>query len=227
MKIINSNDIDFFKFSYVKESKNNKLPNTYKIPTDAIIDISDRTKYVKQIFSSKDFEGIWDLIVKKDLLTTNNICFDTNLKFSEDFKFACSCFSKSKKAYFTNKQFYHYVINENSATQKYELNKLIFLCDNIIKSYVDSSNILDIPIDSNSYCIKKIFSLIYITLGNISMNEKKSNFDIAVEKINDLGSFSAFCKKCNINKLRTSYFLYTKLRIKGKIRQLIKKIVYR
>lgn len=227
MKIIDSNDIDFFKFSYIKESKNNKLANMYKMPTDIVVDISDKTKYSKEIFFSKDFEGIWDLIVKKDLLKTNNICFDTSLKFSEDFKFACSCFSKSKKAYFTNQSFYHYVINENSVTQKYELNKQILWCDNIIKSYMDSSDILGIAINSNNYCIKKVFNLIYITLGNISINENKSDFYTAVEKINNLNNFVILCKKCNLDKLSTSYFFYEKLKIKGKVRRFVKNIVYR
>lgn len=227
MNILENNDIDFLKFSYYKESQKNKIKYNFSLKQNEVLNMDNKNEYLKEIFSTKDFEGIWNLIVKKDFIISNNIKFDENLIVAEDFKFMVNCISYAHKIYILNEPYYHYVINLNSVTQKYNLTKIIIRCDNIIKSYIDCNSLLNIDLNSNHYCIKKITKQLHDKISIISNYESYKVFKDSVEKINNLDSFKKLCLNSRMNKISSNYMYFLKLKLKSKIKNIIKKVVYR
>ena len=227
MEIIDKYNPDFLKFSYYKESEKKKIRYSFKSEPNKLLDIKNKESYIKKIFSSKDFEGIWNLIIKKTILDEYKIRFDEKLIVAEDFKFMCDCFKYANNIYIFNKPFYHYVINQDSVTQKYDINKLIVRCDNIIKSYIESSRTLNVDIKNNPYCVDKIFNQLNSKLSLIAENESYQKFNESVNQINDIKNFQDLKQQCKMKDISNSYYYYLNLKLKSKLKKIVKRIVYR
>lgn len=228
MDVFNKYNIDLLKFSYYKESKHNKVRYDFKTEAGKIINIDGNKDFLlKNIFDSKDFEGIWNLIVKKELIDRHRIRFDENLIVAEDFRFMTECLAYAKNIYILNTPFYHYVINVESITQKYDLIKTIKRCDSIISSYIESSKKLGKNIKDNEFCIKKILDQLFAKSALIAEHEKYAKFKESINKINELKSFNLLKEEGNVKNIPSIYSFYIKLKLKNKIKTIAKRIVYR
>ena len=64
--------------------------------------------------------GPWNKLIKKSIITDNNICFDKNISFGEGFNFSIDCYQKSKKVACSNEQLYYYRLdNPDSVMTKF------------------------------------------------------------------------------------------------------------
>lgn len=65
-----------------------------------------------------EYSSCWARMIKRNVLIENNIRFKNNLKYSEDMLFSFECYINSKKSLYLKNYGYNYVLNENSAMQK-------------------------------------------------------------------------------------------------------------
>ena len=87
--------------------------------------------------------------------------------------------------------------------------------------------ILNIDLNSNHYCIKKITKQLHDKISIISNYESYKVFKDSVEKINNLDSFKKLNLNSRMNKISSNYMYFLKLKLKYKIKNIIKKVIYR
>lgn len=94
------------KFNDIKDisNKNNYSSN------DEILSMSDLVK--KNNFSSM---ALWSNIIKRDVIFTNSLSLNKNLKYTEDMDFFLEVLVKSKKIYLINKHLYGYRQNRSDS----------------------------------------------------------------------------------------------------------------
>ena len=92
-------------------------------------------KCINVFFSSYIFSSSCKMLIKKEILLTNNIKFDETMKYGEDMKFSFMTYCKSKCTRFLNNAGYHYFINFTSASHSNEFNKKIKNCNDNLKLY--------------------------------------------------------------------------------------------
>ncbi len=226
MKVMLDTDVDLLKFSYYKENDKGRIKYDFKMPTDSVIEFDIKT-YIENVFNTKDFEAVWNIIVKKDIIDRHEIRFDEQLIVAEDFKFINECLSRSRKIFIMSDAFYHYVINPESATQKYDSNKVILRCNSIVKSYIDSTNIYEINIKDNTFCLEKINKLLNDKIMLLAVNESFNSFKIIVKKINSLDTMLELISTKTIKEIPTCFLYYLKSKVKGKCKIMAKRIIYR
>lgn len=121
--IIENNDVDLVKFTYVKESGLYKKKYTYTIEQNVRIEKEEYPeKIIPFIFSTYDTSCVFDCLIKRDKIKTTR--FSGNIKYGEDFEFMTKILLKSNAVFFIGDPFYHYTINENSATRLAQIDKL-------------------------------------------------------------------------------------------------------
>ncbi len=94
---------------------------------------------------------LWLQMIKKNIITENNLKFDESMKLGEDQLFQTCCFPFAKKIVFTSEKFYNYrVFRENSLMSKFssDINKkvevhidLIDKMFNVVFSKFDDENL--------------------------------------------------------------------------------------
>ena len=123
MKIALENDFpDIIKSQSVKESKKYKKfsNNSYF----GLFDFhKDFDKLAEMFIVKHEFGSVWSSLFKNE--SFKEIKFDEEYSYGEDYLFYFMCLVKSKKIYITDKVYYHYVINENSLTHKFDSNKML------------------------------------------------------------------------------------------------------
>ena len=73
----------------------------------------------------KIFISSWNKLFKKSLIIENNILFNKNIHFGEEFNFSIDTFLKAKKVCITSVNKYYYrVDNENSVMTKFSINQI-------------------------------------------------------------------------------------------------------
>ena len=79
----------------------------------------------KDIDSKKNslMGSVWRLMIKKELITKNDINFPLNIPLMEDLIFCLKVFSKATKVCIDSNHHYHYCIQEGSASTVYRSNK--------------------------------------------------------------------------------------------------------
>lgn len=97
---------------------------------EILINNDNREELIKSILQIKNskfnlVDGVWSKLYKKKFIIDNNIKFDEELSFGEDFIFNLKVYLKANKImYIPNVLYYWRRDNENSVTQKY--NKDLF-----------------------------------------------------------------------------------------------------
>lgn len=124
-------DYDICMINYIVENINKsfkvELPlskNIYNSRDDIINDILALLIGPESLDSNPDFimGSVCRLIVKKDIVKSNNILFYENIKYGEDLLFCLEIFIKSRKVYIDDNAYYHYVRRDDSAVNCYRRN---------------------------------------------------------------------------------------------------------
>lgn len=167
IKYMLDKNLDILKFSYVKELNKYKRQNKFTVPTNKVYQQTNYKQLYKYILSTNDFCNIWNCIMKKEIL--KDIKFDTKITFGEDFIFFVEAFLKSKRIMFINEVFYHYTVNNNSITHKFNFfkNKKILLDGLYVNKKI--SKLI-------SYDYKKIWKNKSILLDNLDNCIYNSNY---------------------------------------------------
>lgn len=77
----------------------------------------DRTELINSIFSFKGPRAyLWNRLFIRKIILENDIRFDSNIYYGEDNLFIFKYIQHINKAYYLNKPLYHYIINQESAT---------------------------------------------------------------------------------------------------------------
>lgn len=117
IKKMEEKNIDILKFSYIKEYGKVRKSYNYTINTNVVIQKKDYDKKVyPYMFSTYDMSSVCMTIFKREIL--DNIKFDSNLKYGEDFLFTTQAIVKSESIYVDPNFYYHYFCNNESATNK-------------------------------------------------------------------------------------------------------------
>ena len=142
------NDFDLV-FSDKKRIVNsqNQRENIFVYPTDKTFNNSDITEAIKQRITNplhtQGTGGIQGKLIKRSIISQNNLFFEEELRFSEDevFMFDVLAFTRSMK--YVRKQLYTYNINNNqnviSARTKAFFHPFPISCFKLIKNHAQNS----------------------------------------------------------------------------------------
>ena len=123
MKIALENDFpDIIKSQSVKESK--KYKNFSHNLYCGLLDFhQDFDKLAEMFVQKHEFGSVCSSLFKNE--TIKKIKFKEEYSYGEDYLYYFTCLMKAKKIYITDKTYYHYVINENSLTHKFDSHKMM------------------------------------------------------------------------------------------------------
>lgn len=141
-------DKDMYESLY----NNAKHNNADVVCCNYIIDTEGRgIKEVK--FPDEDFKIIFNLspirgslvnkLVKRELIINNNIGFEKDINWGEDFLFSIKCQILANKVIVIPKAYYHYIQNENSITHTISLSKYLELikCGERMQQFLDDKGL--------------------------------------------------------------------------------------
>lgn len=74
------------------------------------------SEIIKAILTSKLHGGLWNKLIKHDLIQTNNIYFPSDVNMCEDQTFVILCLLKSKSIKYLSVAHYHYIQHSSSLT---------------------------------------------------------------------------------------------------------------
>ncbi len=86
--------------------------------------ITDSLTCLKDFLYGRMTTGIWTIMVKKERLINNQLWFAEGYKFGEDIHMLWRLISKSRKIAYLDKRLYIYQLQENSATAKFNGERL-------------------------------------------------------------------------------------------------------
>ena len=72
------------------------------------------------------FNVVWNKLYKRQFILENDIRFDKEISFGEDFLFNCLCMKKTNSIYVIDKAYYNYMrrTNEQTLKMKFLKNKI-------------------------------------------------------------------------------------------------------
>ena len=143
--------IDMFLFGFKKML----TEHDEKVVVNKKNEILDHQKFIEQfneIFTRNEFNVPWNRIIRRSIITTNSIEFDTQMKTGEDAVFNCQLIKYIQKIYIINKPLYRYNLFYSKQTNKYdpELRFNLLKLNNTLKRLVVGQNI-DSPFFENKY----------------------------------------------------------------------------
>lgn len=177
IKVIDEDNVDIYKFSYVREIGNIKRPYMYKIETNKKIIKKDYEKHIyPYMFSTYDMSSVCLTIFKKSVI--KNIKFNTTLKYGEDFLFTTKAILKSDSIYVVPDICYHYICNKESATSKRSIENyirkirdIIIANNELINEFEDKNRYLKLK---NQRIIKEYEQIIRQVSGESNYKEFKN-----------------------------------------------------
>lgn len=197
LNIIEKYHPDIIKFGFTKELNLYKKKNTFTVKTNTLIEEKNYNNLIyKYILTTPDFCNIWNSIIKKEICIQNQ--FDTNLTLGEDYLYFIKCLTKSKRIYFLDKHLYHYVINNNSITHKFNIKQNIEKLKNGITANIKIQKL----INDNGYTIKKDYRI-------QNANTITANIDHAVKHSN-YKKFCYYIQEIKKDKFLNKYLIDTK-----------------
>lgn len=109
-------------------NENNKI-NIYIPQKCEINTLNEMKDFIKDncISGRRDiFNVVWNKLYKRDFLLKNDIRFDKNITFGEDFLFNLKCMKNTNSIYIINKAYYNYMrrLNEETLKMKFLRNKI-------------------------------------------------------------------------------------------------------
>lgn len=129
-----------------------------------ILDHKQFIKHFNEIFSQNEFNVPWNRIIKRSVITTNNIKFDIQMKTGEDALFNCKLVKYVQKIYIINKPLYMYNLFYSKQIKKYdpELRFNLLKLNKALKYLVISQNI------NSSFFENKYERMNYTLLANLA-----------------------------------------------------------
>ena len=95
---------------------------------------------INGILTETIFGGLWNKMVKRDLIQQNNLSINSNLKMYEDLNLVIEMLTKTEKISYVNKALYNYRTNEQSITHQRNPETIIsaFITVENLSSILDS-----------------------------------------------------------------------------------------
>lgn len=163
INIFNLNrEIDILSFGFDIVSEKNEQIKKYSFK-----------KYDKKVFDSEDFlnkyflkkirQNMCSFIAKREIIIKNNIKFSEGIAYGEDQEFQIKTIFNSKKIYYDEKCYFHYLKRENSAVnEKIKLKRLdlIKIFIEIKKNLQEKSNNKTLLTNLNNY-VGNIFFFLF------------------------------------------------------------------
>lgn len=170
---------DLIKFG-IKVIKENNQFDKKITKTNTII--KDNQVYINELIATRSYNSASNQMVKRELLIRNNIVFDCNKKYAEDYQFNIDLLKKVDSILLLENCLYHYYKHSDSTTNNLEKQNVIKCTNDAIDVYIKSldyykddekSNIKYIDClkrveEEICLCIKKI-----LLVNNSSAKEKK------------------------------------------------------
>ncbi|MFZ7942505.1 glycosyltransferase [Neobacillus sp. 19] len=127
-----------------------QINGNFKIAEDIIDNFHDRdvfeSQYISRLFSTKSFSiqdripsAVWLCIFSRKLILEHNLLFSHDLTIGEDTLFNMEATFHCNKLSICEGKFYHYLINDVSATKAYSNN----LFDNLYASWLSYKNFFE------------------------------------------------------------------------------------
>lgn len=202
-------NLDIIKFGFIKELNIYKKKNNFTVKTNTLIEKKDYNDLIyKYILTSPDFCNIWNSIIKSDICKKIN--FDINLTMGEDFLYFVECVTKSNNIYFLDKHLYHYIINNNSITHKFDTKQNI----EKLKSGITANIKIQKLINQNDYPIKEDYK-------TQNSNTITSNIHHAIKHTN-YKKFCYYIKEINKDNFLNKYLIDTSDKLSKQILSLLK-----
>lgn len=130
---------------------------------DEDISIESKENLYRKIIESNAVRGyVWNKIFKSSIIKANNIRFNEDINFCEDLLFVCEYVKHIETMKYIRDPYYHYYINEESASKKFfSFNKITSLvalrqCIEI----VEAENFLEVAVKYKEYYYNMTLSLL-------------------------------------------------------------------
>ena len=198
-------DYDLFVYGYNELYENKSIKNNLKKS-----ELMASKKSLFHFFENKSVRGYtWNKILKREIITKNNLKFDENVSYVEDLPFIIKYLTKTQYVYFCNKTLYNYVQRSGSLiNSKFNINKL-----SALKSYDEMIKIVD---NYDHEYLPTIYYFAFEINYELSVRIRISNekYELEYKRLRE-----------NIKKY-FSYFIYKNVKLKYKIKAMIKIIFY-
>jgi len=181
-------DYDVIKFGFI--FTNLKYENKYLIhEKDELINKKQINSFINEALKTSKYNSASNQIIKREILTKNNIQFKLNRKFAEDFDFNLNLYSKINNILLLNDCMYYYYQNAESTTKSYKLENVIKCLNDAVEIYVNSlkyyheSSISDYNLiiiriyNEIKNCTKKLFSAEEISANKLKKILKENLFN--------------------------------------------------
>ncbi|WP_338470681.1 glycosyltransferase family 2 protein [Niallia sp. XMNu-256] len=122
MKVMNEKDLDliFDNLLYIREGERSPWTTYYKFKG---ITVTDDQPITPEYFVENDL-GILKAIIRKTLITDNQIYYNEAIKYGEDFLFYLELITKTSKSWLLKEGYYYYLSREGSLVKNmFELSK--------------------------------------------------------------------------------------------------------
>lgn len=232
MDIIIKNNIDIIKFGFVKELSE-KITKKYSFSVELnkkIIKSEYKKKLYPYVFSTNDFCNTTNAIIKKSII--KDTIFPLNRLIGEDFLFFFQCLNNSESVYFINEPYYHYIVNTESATHKFDEEKSAAKLSDSIYINTEIQKILsDKNYNDYSSYIKKCDINIYSNIQVCILNNNYKKFCAYIDRINNdvflkekiIEFFPRLSKKVQMLLSKNKKIFYL-CKIKNSVKNILKKI---
>lgn len=117
--------------------------------------------YLKYYLSTFEFNPCWKQLIKRQLLIENNILFDKDVKYGEDFLFSIQCYKNSKKTIYIRNYGYNYFKNTDSVMNNIKIDALLKYAKDNKSIYTYLVNNFDLNNEYNQFAIKKALKIYY------------------------------------------------------------------
>lgn len=213
--------VDIVRVNYKKVYHNINIKSPKYFKMDKIL-IYPFQNIAEQIFENDKYCSACETMIRADI--AKKFCFCDDISIGEDFLYFVECLFSSKKIYISNSCKYNYVLNKNSATQKFDDDKYI----NAIKGLIKVVNTIEL-------ILNKHLNLVPSTEKKMNRNIK-DYFDLSFQmegmrglerlknKITEDRELSENLKKLNVNLDQLSEYSFKK-KLKLRLKKVVKKIL--
>ena len=173
-------------------NENNKI-NIYIPQKGNINTLNEMKSFIKEncVSGRRDiFNVVWNKLYKRDFLLENDIRFDKDVTFGEDFLFNLKCMKKTNSIYIINKAYYNYMRRANEETLKMKfLRNKIHLRRLFYKKWIEFYKSYDIYEDvSKEMQIYEGFK-IYMAIISVTNKNCPLKYKEKIEYINEFINF--------------------------------------
>ncbi len=198
-------------FNYLEEKEFDAVISGANLVNDKGIIISENlySKNNKQIYFDEIIEDIintiyfcpcWKTLVSKDLIIDNNIKFNSNLKYGEDFMFSFNILKNANKIGYLSNRGYNYVQVSTSATHSWDYKSISKYC--IDNSYI-FKELLPYVGDKEYLIYNRIYTKFNLSMMRYSAFNNYRDFEkIANDTINLINIDNDFLEKVDISKIK-------------------------